>query len=106
MPRPRCRRVTLPEAVVLRGQTWRVEAAPGLLARTGSHGECVYDERTIRVDTDADAESVEDTLVHELLHAVLAGTGIVRDRTEERLVRAITPAVVEVFRQVRLRGRL
>lgn len=53
-------------------------------------------EQRIRVRTDASPDCSRDTVLHEILHAICEVYGV-RPRKEERLVRQLSPAILDVF---------
>lgn len=55
-----------------------------------------FDERAsiINVDTDASTEVMRETILHEILHAIL----LMYDRDDEGLVRALSPMLLQVMR--------
>lgn len=61
---------------------------------TRVYGE--WDERntTINIDTNTSYFVITDTLMHELLHAILG----MYDKDSEELVRILSPALMQVFR--------
>lgn len=56
-----------------------------------------YDERncTINLDVDASAEMIRETILHEILHAILG----MYDKDDEALVRLISPMLLQVIRE-------
>lgn len=50
----------------------------------GNYGLCDAEERLITLDTTQTKEQAEDTLVHEIIHAVLGISGIAEILTEEQ----------------------
>lgn len=101
----KARRLRVPKTLVIRGQTWRVQLHdPGTLKDDdGNHafGYCDTDARVIKLERSDDPETVEDTFIHELLHACFHTTSIVRESTEEKIVRAVTPPLMEAMKQLR-----
>lgn len=71
------------------------------LAREGKLGDTQFERLLIRVRGDMVQEVQEETLVHEILHAVWALTplaGEVDDQLEERVVRALSPYLFPLVR--------
>lgn len=63
-----------------------------------------FDERTmtITIDTDGAPGQIRDTLLHETLHGLLALTGLAEELgtdREERLCRALAPALLDALRR-------
>ena len=79
------------------GQRWTIERVDELDGK--AEGECRRLSNQIRVQkTNHDHE--RDTLLHELIHAALAVTGVTNDlddKEEERIVRAITPVLNDIL---------
>ena len=79
------------------GQRWTIERVDEVDGK--AEGECLRMSNTIRVQkTTHDHE--RDTLLHELIHAALAVTGVTHDlddKEEERLVRAIAPVLNDIL---------
>lgn len=85
------------------GQRWAVHLVSPkskyLVDDEGVHvGRCVYEKCRIYVSSALDPEARDDTLLHELLHALLFVTGAEKvyggnARAEERLVSALTPTM-------------
>lgn len=82
------------------GQEWTVQYVKGLTAEQGIFGCTNESERMILIDADQSAESARDTLLHEALHAVLHTAGFmeINDEMEEKLVRVLTPGLIDLFR--------
>ena len=97
------------------GQEWEVRCAPREIVRLASDsasGDCeIYGvtdghRRTILVDERLTGWAYEDTVVHELIHAVHFTVGIAGRDTdwaaateeEERYVRLVTPGVLTLLR--------
>ncbi len=60
----------VPRSIRLGGKEWSVKRSRGLLAEEVS-GECDYDNATIRLATKLSPFDLKDTLLHEVLHAIL-----------------------------------
>ena len=57
-------------------------------------GQTKLDKLTIQIDPNYPEQIIKETLLHECLHAVLRGTYIVSDETEEKLVSIMSPALM------------
>ena len=79
------------------GQRWTVERVDEVDGK--AEGECLRMQNKIRVQkTTHDHE--RDTLLHELIHAAMAVTGVTHDlddKEEERIVRAIAPVLNDIL---------
>lgn len=63
-----------------------------------SDGECDYDKAVIKVRDGLNDFSRKDTLLHEIMHAILHQQGRNDDpEEEERYVRALATGVIAVF---------
>lgn len=56
-----------------------------------------FDERnsTINLDVDASADVIRETILHEILHAILG----MYDKDDEALVRELSPMLLQVLRE-------
>ncbi len=93
------------------GQAWAVYlVSPNskyLVGEDGRRllGQCDFERCRISISKDLDEGAREDTLWHELLHALLFVTGaddVYRGsaRAEERLVKALTPAMHRLLKDL------
>ncbi len=97
-------------AVHIGGQKWNVYiVGPNskyLTDNVGAHyGRCFYDTCRIYISKALDRQAREDTLWHELLHALLYVTGADKvyggdARADERLVTALTPAMHRLLKDL------
>lgn len=92
MPKRKAKAATLykqiPNKMKIQGRTWRIRLRKGLERRTGDIGHCIRYSRTIDIDADLSQAEQEETLLHEILHAIFPDD-IVGDRTEEKIVEAL-----------------
>ena len=58
------------------------------------YGETDERTATINLDTDASPEVIRDSVVHEILHAIL----LMYDKDDEDLVRLLAPMLLQVMR--------
>lgn len=81
----------IPRFVVVRGERWRVVRVPlpGDLV-----GQCDYTSREIRLDPVH--PDLEDTFLHELMHACLNNPP--PHPMEERFIRKLTPPLLETLK--------
>lgn len=83
------------------GSWWRVEYATNLAATRNTLGECHAYSRLIILDANQDRESLRNSLMHEMLHALLSDSSeAVRldCEDEEHLVRELTPRLLAALR--------
>lgn len=79
------------------GRRWTVERVDEVSG--SAEGECIRSEDRIRIQRSTH-DNERDTLLHELIHAALAVTGVTHDlddKEEERIVRAIAPVLNDVL---------
>ena len=65
-------------------------------------GECEVDKLRIHVQVGQPPDSERDTLLHELLHACIAHSGLDRrlaDDVEEDVVRSLSPILLDTLRR-------
>jgi len=68
----------------------------------GDSGDCSIELLRIRVSPDLALSQERDTVLHETLHAVADMTGVTHELgsdTEEKFVRRLTPAVLDLLRR-------
>lgn len=99
----------------LGGQRWTVYLVPAkskFLVDDDSGdrllGRCVYEQCKIYISKDLDEGSREDTLLHELLHALLHVTGAEKvygcdAKKDELLVTALTPVMHRLLKDLGFR---
>lgn len=71
------------------------------LTREGKYGETSIDELTLYLRGDLPATLFDETLNHEVLHAILAVTGMATrlgEQLEEDVVAAISPLLTQAVR--------
>jgi hypothetical protein len=89
----------IPSRIKIASQTWTVEALPQW-SDSGTVGDCDARRRRIRIVNDLAPEVAADTLIHELIHAMLYACGGchgVDADTEERIAYALAPMMVDLF---------
>lgn len=103
-----------PWTVVISGQPWTIRRAPQEIVKIAAgsgdalYGVTDYQNRCILIDERLSGWSWEDTVVHELLHAVHLSAGIggreedwkAATEEEERYVRIATPGVLSLLRDM------
>lgn len=88
-----------PTSVTLMCQTWNIYYCSNLISDLKHHGLTVSSERAIYLDSIQVADILADTLVHELLHAMLDMGDVGMDiEAEERLVRVLAPKLIDWIR--------
>lgn len=81
------------------GAEWRVKWEK---VSDDDYGECIPEERLIRINPDKPADTFEATLFHEKLHAALAMSGLstlLSDETEEAIVLCLENLVFPLYRR-------
>jgi hypothetical protein len=85
------------------GQEWEVHYVKGLMAEESVFGATSESKRAILIDADQSPESASDTLMHEVIHAMLAMSSVeLDDKTEEALCRTLAPAFIDLVRNNKL----
>jgi phage tail tube protein FII len=73
---------------------------PKAVDKADSYGETVGAERTIKIKAGLEDEMYEDTLLHELLHAILYTTGhaeLLEEAQEEALVVCLENGISQLY---------
>ena len=97
----------LPDKISLQGESWRISLEDGLLNDNGQeiYGQCDSNTHSININSlppyECDGPTVANTIVHELLHAVIvpvSGSDIIlNNEQEEVLVTAITDRLMSLL---------
>lgn len=90
------KRPVIPTTLRIAGADWAVVKA----RLEGAFGQCDDDQKTITVDPDCCAILFHevDTVIHEVMHAVLRQQGRLHTPEEELHVRALATGLAGVFR--------
>jgi hypothetical protein len=93
-----------PKQVDILGMRWRVLYSPELLACEQRLGVTRPRETTITLDSTVGAQSMRQTLVHEVIHACFSSNednhGLAEE-ADERVVRALTMPLLSALRDNR-----
>ena len=84
------------------GQMIRVLKEHDLTETQGARGLCFQDKKLIFIDSDLTGDEYLQTLLHEVVHAVIQRTGIhesgLTDEVEEIICDNVATAIVENFK--------
>lgn len=89
----------LPEILVIKGKIWRVQQIPDLhMGNQNLYGVCIPTKRLIQLNSDYPRADIEETLLHEVMHACLPVRmrGVTME-AEERLISRMTPELMRVL---------
>jgi ssRNA-specific RNase YbeY (16S rRNA maturation enzyme) len=84
--------VVKPSRVSVLGYEMKIVYAPIGQQPEALDGNMTFDDRTITIDTKLVGKQLEDTLLHEIIHAILHISGLaflLDDKSEEAVVRAL-----------------
>lgn len=88
----------VPAKIRVGPHTYRVVQVPhGILEGAGSDGTCNPRHLTIGLDDNQPRSQKADTLLHELIHALLATVKLDED-TEEQICLALAPGLLALLR--------
>ena len=105
--------VRLPRQIKAFGQVWTVSMHAGLVIHPDKHhmedegyevlGLTDSDQRAIVINSEQAKESMQETFLHECLHAMVASVALNRDlladdEDEERMVKRLAPALLLFLR--------
>lgn len=80
------------KSIDIKGQYWKIKYEPDIKDDDGNPcwGLCVYEKRTILIDSESGPRQQKKTLNHEALHALFAALHIDLDPDlEERIVNSV-----------------
>jgi hypothetical protein len=86
----------IPRSLEINGKRWRVVRKP--LAHLGDSGRCYPGSREIQLDPYLTREELEDTFLHELIHACLREPWATK--AEERMVARLTPRLLKAMKDI------
>lgn len=96
----------LPEQITVAGLRYSLSTDPDEIARTGQkerstlQGHCDRQAQRILLSTDAHDQSVAETVVHEVLHAITQIVGLADEwdeATEESVVNRLAPPLAQTI---------
>ncbi len=91
----------LPKRLKIGNMTYDLEIMGSAQTReSGAHGQCVYNDQVIRLGSIMKRQQARDSLMHEVIHAILDGYGIEVEKEggEEHLC-GVLPMALDLFRQ-------
>lgn len=84
----------LPKTMLINGETWKIVRKP--LFRRGLMGQCIHRTRQIEICSTLTGTELEDTFLHELLHA--CAKGFFQEDIEETMVSRMTPTLLAALK--------
>lgn len=87
--------MTIPAEVLVLGQRWSVELTADALHDGAQLGRSSLAQQRIVVNAAQHAEQLQDTVLHEVIHACIISLG---GGHHERLVGMLTPVLLDVLR--------
>lgn len=96
--------VPIPSQVEIGGFTYSIETSRNInmeLQNKGSFGDQSHLMRRIRISTDFGDDHVQDTLLHELIHAIASAYGC--DDIEEKVDKSLASGFRQIFKQLGVR---
>lgn len=88
-----------PRSFVLGAHRWRLLVdVDEMLLDDGCHGSCIPRRKMIAVDGALEGTALAEVVLHELLHATLAGL-VLDDDLEEQVVQAQAGPLLEMLRR-------
>lgn len=85
------------------GKTWRVRADKTLLSHDDTAGDCHGRSQLIRYGTGQALEQEQDSVLHELIHAVWHENGLSHDvnddKLEEMIIRRTASGVLALLKE-------
>jgi Zn-dependent peptidase ImmA (M78 family) len=81
------------------GCTYKIKMQKDLVRNMNLFGMCNTADNTITVDSNVSIDRLEQTIVHELLHALLTESGYVPDEQEEELVERLGITLHQFLRE-------
>jgi hypothetical protein len=80
----------LPKTMLINGEPWKITRKP--LYRRALMGQCIHRKREIQICNTLTGDELEDTFLHEVLHA--CAKGVFNDDFEEAFIGRVTPTLL------------
>ena len=92
--------MNIPKAVCTGTFTWFIKKVKALFMSDGEQaGITDRDRLTISISTNTAKQNLEETFVHELLHAMFYEAGLrLDDELEHKIIYALSPVILRTFR--------
>ena len=84
----------MPERAVIDGVWWKIISQPGYRTMSGEYGRTTNHDLTMVIDADVAHAMLQDTLMHEHLHAMSMIRLASEDQLSERQVMAMAPCIL------------
>ena len=91
------KRIQPPRRIRILNLTWQVKFIDNDVS--DSLGWCDYDTQTITLHASQTEESLCDTFLHELLHALFYSMAIDQNTDEEKLVSKVSTGICAIWKQ-------
>ncbi|NIV31652.1 MAG: hypothetical protein GWN58_19835, partial [Anaerolineae bacterium] len=83
------------------GKYYRIEESPTLIEMDDACGKTLCHKALILVDPTQDFQQLQDTLLHEVVHAVYSEMGLtneIKDELEETIVQRMSTGILQVLK--------
>lgn len=91
----------IPKRLKIGKSTWIIKKSNHNLNIKKYMGMCFYDTKVILLDGTLPRNELEDTYIHELLHAIFP-RGICNNKKEEALIEAMSRPLLNIINSIRL----
>jgi len=97
--------MNIPEKIQIGGVTWDIVKDNGAMDRARRYGECNYSLSIINYQDEVDGKkrkkgAIEETVIHELLHAVLNSVGEIDLSSNEKFVSQTSGLLHQIINQL------
>lgn len=93
--------MNIPRTVKVGPHVYKVRLLKMMAEDHGKVGQVVNSKAVLTIDPDQSSSQVEDTFLHEVLHAINSQVKFVKDDDEEDAVLRLAPAILQVLKDNR-----
>lgn len=91
----------IPRKLKIKRSTWSVSIDDSIEEKYNAVGLCKHSSKEIVISPDQTRNEMEETLLHEILHACFPND-VCSDRLEEKIVNKLAPALLHVLKANKL----
>lgn len=93
--------MNIPRSVKVGPHTYKIRLLKRMSEEHGKVGQIVNSKAVLTIDPDQSQSQLEDTFLHEILHAINSQVKFVKDDDEEDAVLRLAPALLQVIKDNR-----
>lgn len=92
----------IPTNIQINDSTWTIQLDAEIEKTHGAVGLCIYDLQKILISPNQDRNEIEETFIHELLHACFPDN-VCSPKLEEKIVKQLSITLTKTLRDNKIR---